>query len=241
MYPHQPGPDRRRSAPDRLPALLANAVVVLGVATYGFGFPAGVDAGWAVRFAVLAALCALFGMLRRDQQLSLLTAVLAAAGFLEAVWNAVTGATGWPATAIVVVTALQAAAAVAALLTAPKPAAPDTAGYAAYVDYYNQAVRDYYSQHGQPATDTSRQQSGYGQAYDSAHSSAGARRAHRPSQYAEYSELDYGRPAETVAPQGDSRTAPSGRPTGLPAFGQAPTYADHSPHDAAEPPPTAGA
>jgi hypothetical protein len=93
-----------------------------------------------------AALCAMFGLLAKLNPLPLATAVLATMGFLDALSSVLTATDrGWAMTVIMVINALQAAAAVAALLLGPKAEAnTSAAGYEAYVDYYNQAVRSYY-------------------------------------------------------------------------------------------------
>ncbi|MCT7659684.1 DUF5336 domain-containing protein [Mycobacterium deserti] len=259
MYSHQTGPaPGRPTAEDRLPKVLLNVVVALGVVAYGLSFGPMINgsgaSGWNVRFAVLAALCALFGLLPRQKPLPLVIAVLAAMGFLDALSSAFTSDTyaetlgistlaepGWPMTAIVVTNALQMAAAVAALLTSPETATTATAGYEAYVDYYNQAVRTYYSQQAQPVPhEGSQYSSGYGQSYADAQATSGAQRTHRPSQYADYTELDYRGSRGSAAPEHNSGGTAAGGSTGLPSFGQAPTHADpNRRRDTGEPPPTA--
>jgi hypothetical protein len=79
--------------------------------------------------------------------LPLATAVLALAtmGFLEALSSTLAARDrGRAMTVIVILNALQTAAAVAALILAHKAAqdSADAAGYAHYVDYYNEAVRN---------------------------------------------------------------------------------------------------
>jgi hypothetical protein len=106
---------------------------------------------------------------------------------------------------IVVLNAVQSAAAVAALVLGPKPR-PDsaTAGYEAYAEYYNQAVRNYYSQQASAAPPPPEQRSGYGQASAAAQAAPQAHRAQRATQYGDYSEF--------VGPQGEqsqSAAAPS--------------------------------
>jgi hypothetical protein len=64
---YQPAyPSQRSDAESSLPRNLFTAVAVLGLVTYVFSFGpvAGDEAaiGWDVRFAVLAALCAMFGL-----------------------------------------------------------------------------------------------------------------------------------------------------------------------------------
>jgi hypothetical protein len=114
---------------------------------------------------------------------------------------------------------------VAALLLAPRaaPERADSAGYEAYVDYYNRAVRSYYGQQGQPAPAEQSQRAGYGQAYADGRASARAQRTQRPSQQGDYADLDY---TGSAAPQQDPHGSVSGDPTGLPSAGQAHTSAN---------------
>jgi hypothetical protein len=233
-YPNQP-PDAESS----LPRNLFIAVAVLGLASYVFSFGPVADGrdavGWDVRFAALAALCAMLGLLAKQNPLPLATAVLATMGFLDGL-SSVLAATdrGWALTVIVVLNALQAAAAVAALLLAPKtaPKDADTAGYEAYVDYYNQAIRSYYGQQAQPVSPEQTQRAGYGQASADARATARTQRSQRPSQHGDYADLDYSG-TRTTAPQQDLAGSASG-PTGLPSFGQARTHAEQPHHEADE-------
>ncbi len=230
---YQPTPTerpRRSGAENPLPRRLFIAVVVLGLATYGLSFGPVMDGvgatGWNVRFAALAALCAAFSLLPRQNPQPFATAALATMGFLDALSSVVTAAGGWPLTVIVVLNAVQAAAAIAALISSPK-AAEQTAisGYDAYVDYYNQAVQQYHSQQASaPSPPQQSARSGYGQAYGGA---SAADRAPRTSQSGDY--------AEFVSPQGEyghSASAPSspagaqqaGPPPGLPGYRPAQTH-----------------
>jgi len=237
--PYQPAyPSQRRDAESPLPRNLFVAVAVLGLASYVFTFGPLANGpeplGWDVRFAALAALCAMLGLLAKQQPLSLAIAVLATMGFLDALSNVLAGADrGWPLTVIVVLNALQSAAAVAALLLAPKAAKQsDTGGYDAYVDYYNQAVRSYYSQQSRPPPQEQTQRAGYGQAYGDARASARAQRTQRPSQQGDYADLDYG-DSRPTAPLHETAAAAPG-PTGLPSFGQASAHADQPLREADE-------
>jgi hypothetical protein len=237
---YQPAyPSQRTDGESPLPRNLFIAVAVLGLAAYVFSFgpvSGGKAAiGWDVRFAVLAALCAMFGFLAKQNPLTLATAVLATMGFLDALSSVLTATDhGWAMTVIVVLNALQALLAVGALLLAPKaaPAPGDTAGYEAYVDYYNQAVRSYYGQQAQsPAPDQS-QRAGYGQAHADARGTARAQRSQRPSQHGDYADLDYSG-TRTTAPQPDVAGSGAGQ-TGLPSFGQARARAEQPVHEAEE-------
>jgi hypothetical protein len=218
-----PSPAGQSDLENPLPRGLFIAVAVLGVATYAVSFgPVVNDAGatgWYVRFAAMAALSAAFGLLPRQSPYALVTAILATMGFLDALSSIVMATdSGWALLVIVVLNAVQSAAAVAALVLGPKPL-PDnaTAGYEAYAEYYNQAVRNYYSQQASAAPPPPEQRSGYGQASAAAQAAPQAQRAQRATQYGDYSEF--------VGPQGEQRqsaAAPSppagpGSP-GLPNF-----------------------
>lgn len=228
--------DYGAEAESHLPRNLFIVVAVLGLASYGASFGPTGDAetpGWYVRFAALAGLVAALSLLSRRAPLPIMTATLAAVGFLDALSSVVsTSDRGWALTVIVVLNALQAAAAVAALLMSPKAATGSTAGYEAYVDYYNQAVRQYYSQQAHSSTPGQSQRSGHAQADANAQATAHAQRTQRPSQYADYGELDYGGPHGSA--DHDSGGVVPGRPAGLPSFGQAPTYADQTRRDTGE-------
>ncbi len=146
-------------AENRLPRRLFIAVTVLGVATYGASFgpvaDGGGGTGWSVRFAALAALCAAFSLLPRQSPQTFVTAALASMGFLDALSDVVlTAQAEWPLTVIAALNAVQAAAAIAALVFWRQAVAgtSESAGYDAYVDYYNQAVRQYYGQQAQAST-----------------------------------------------------------------------------------------
>jgi hypothetical protein len=225
-------PVQRPDAESALPRNLFIAVAVLGLASYVFSFGPvadGPDAfGWDVRFATLAALCAMLGVLAKVNPLPLATAVLATMGFLEALSSVLADSgRGWALTVIVVLNALQAMAAVAALLLAPKAAAKaaDTASYEAYVDYYNQAIRSYYGQQPQSAPPEQSQHAGYGQAYGDAQATSRVQRSQRPSQHGDYADLDYSGSHSAAAQHDPGASAPGG-PTGLPNFDQARTSAD---------------
>ncbi|ODQ91819.1 hypothetical protein BHQ18_02860 [Mycolicibacterium flavescens] len=196
-------------------------VAVLGLFAYGVGFAdPGEAALWSVRFAAAAALMAVFGLLSSVGRLAVAVAVLAGLGFLDGLWSVLGGDDpGWVAVVLVALGALQTVAATAALLVGDagdEQAAP--AGYEAYVDYYNKAVRSYYDQHAQAGTEQM-PRSGYGQGH-------GAAQASTDAQYAGYADYaDLGRAAPTVS---DSQSAgpAAARPSGLPSVGQAPASAD---------------
>jgi hypothetical protein len=228
-----------------LPRGLFIAVAVLGVATYAVSFGPVVNdagaAGWYVRFAALAALSAAFGLLPRQSPYTLVTAILATMGFLDGLSSIVTATnSGWALLVIVVLNAMQSAAAIAALVLSPKPRSDTTtAGYDAYVEYYNQAVRNYYTQQASAAPPQSEHRGGYGQASAEGHAAPQAHRAQRASQYGDY--------ADFVGPQGEQRqsapapSAPSGPVSpGLPnvAPTQPPTARQEKEADGSEWPPS---
>jgi hypothetical protein len=229
--------DYHSPAESPLPRNLFIVVAVLGLATYVFSFGPLTEGpeplGWDIRFAASAALCAMLGLLAKQNPLALAIAVLATMGFLDALSNVLAGTDrGWPLTVIVVLNALQSAAAVGALLLAPKAAKQsDTAGYDAYVDYYNQAVRSYYHQQSQPSRPEQLQRAGYGQAYGDARASARTQRTQRPSQQGDYADLDYS-DSRPTQPLRDAATAQG--PPGLPSFGQAGARADQPLSEAGE-------
>lgn len=233
--------DYRADSESHLPRNLLIAVAVLGVATYCLSFAAVSDSGtlgWYVRFAALAGLVAAFGMLPSGKPHPVATATLAVIGFLDALSSVVTTTDrGWALTLIVVLTALQAAAAVAALLLSPGVSAKEpSAEYDAYVDYYNQAVRNYYTQQAQSTPTGQEQRGGYGAAYADAQAAPQMHRAQRASQQADYADLDgTGSPGSTV-----QDTDPRGvaLPAGLPSFEQAPVSADPQRRETGESPPS---
>jgi hypothetical protein len=212
-----------------LPRNLFIAVAVLGLASYGLSFGPVIDGegatDWYVRFAALAGLSAALGLVAKGHKYPLATAVLAAMGFLDALSSQLLYPNpGWALTVIVVLNAVQAAMAIAALVLGRKADAPkgETAGYEAYVEYYNQAVRNYYGQQASPASPEVAQQGGYGQA--AAYGSQTSHRAQRAPQQGEYSEFvsapgDYGHapssaagPSQSVSPGGLARFGPGQPP-----------------------------
>jgi Family of unknown function (DUF5336) len=232
--------DFRADTESHLPRNLLIVVAVLGLATYAVSFGPvinGAGSGdWYVRFAALSGLVAAFALTPKGKPWPMVTAALAAMGFLDALSSTVLATDrGWALTAIVVLNALQTAAAVAALLIGPTPTTDNsTAGYEAYVDYYNQAVRNYYNQQAHSAPAEQSQHSGHGQAYADAQAAPRVQRAQRSSQYADYSELDYGGSRGSAPQDHDLPGAAPGRPAGLPSFGQAPSYADQTRRDTGE-------
>ena len=132
-----------------LPRSLAWAVLVLGFASYLFRFgplPTGHDASWGVRFAVLAALAAGFGLIPRQSTSHQVVAALAVAGFLDALAVRIGGSGGWALTVIAVLTGLQSVAAIGGLLQAhPADEQDQATAYQAYSEYWAQL--QYYGQY----------------------------------------------------------------------------------------------
>lgn len=133
------------------------AVTLLGVCSYLVSFGPmlnGFGIDWDVRFAVLAALLAAFGLLPRQPSASgfgKIVAALAAIGFLDAVSRVLVlpegVQPGWAMWVVVVLNGLQAGAAVGALLTQPSASEEQQAWYAAYAEQYAQAAAQYYGQY----------------------------------------------------------------------------------------------
>jgi hypothetical protein len=223
-----PAPSGGSDVETPLPRGLFIAVAVLGLAIYALSFGPVVNGasatGWYVRFAALAGLCAAFSLLSNHKPLPMVTAVLAMMGLLDGMssvlmpdnYGAALGLAGlaepgWAFTVIVVLNALQATAAIAAMLLWPKAAADNTAaaGYEAYVEYYNQAVRNYYGQQAHSAPPQPVQRSAYGQASADAQAAAQAHHEQRAPQYGDY--------ADFVSPQGDqSQSATAASPPAEP-------------------------
>lgn len=237
----------RSGTESRLQRRLFVAVTILGLATFAFSFGPVVDGGgggggWYVRFAALAGLSAGLCVLPRQIAYPVVTTALASMGFLDALSHLLLEAEpGWALTVIVVLNAMQTAIAVGALLLTPDGPAEEgaPAGYEAYVEYYNQAVRNYYGPQG-PSSPQPSQHADHGRGSANAHASAPqTRHTERAAHHGDY--------ADFVTPQGDlghsdsaassaatpSQTVPPGglssaRPAQPPAGRQA-NEADHSP------------
>jgi hypothetical protein len=253
-----PVPSRGSDVETPLPRGLFIAVTVLGLATYALSFGPVVNGagatGWYVRFAALAALCAAFSLLSNHKPLPMVTAILAMMGFLDGMssilmpdsYAAALGLgglaePGWALTVIVILNALQATAAIAAMLLWPKASADTaTAGYEAYVEYYNQAVRNYYGQQAHSAPPQPVQRSAYGQASGEAQAAGQAQREHRASQYGDYADFvssqgEHGQPATAAGPPAGP-VPPGGLPNVAPA--QPPAARQEEDADQSEWPPS---
>lgn len=132
-----------------LPRYLAWAVLVLGFASYLFSFgpvPTGHEASWGVRFAVLAALAAGFGLIPRQSTSHQVVTALAVTGFLDALAVRIGGSGGWALTVIAVLTGLQSVVAIGGLLQAhPADEQDQATAYQAYSEYWAQL--QYYGQY----------------------------------------------------------------------------------------------
>ncbi|MEZ0363603.1 DUF5336 domain-containing protein [Mycobacterium sp. pUA109] len=228
----QPSPRSDSSPP--LHRYLSLGVVALGLASYLVSYAAVLDVGdtgWGVRFAVLAGLLAVFGLLPRQTPNGKVTAALAAAGFLDALSGLITppeaSHPGWALTVIVVLNGLQAVAAVAALVLQAGVVGQraSQSEYDAYADYYAQAAQ-YYGQYAQqqPHTDELRR-GGTVQAQQTHQAAARQPQQAAASQAGSYAEYvgNYGSdPTHGRAPaHPDQQAAPTGPQAGLPSFGQA--------------------
>jgi hypothetical protein len=227
------------ATPDRSPPELRRyarlTVVVLGLASYLLSYGPVLStggAGWAVRFAVLAGLLAVFDLLPQQATSAKVVAALAATGFLDALSSLITASDarqpGWALVVIVVLDGLQALAAIGALLLAAGAVSQrsDSSGYNDYyADYYARAAQ-YYAQYGQQAPQPDVLRHG-GAAHAQQTQQTGAQRPPRAdsSQYGSYSQYVGGpAPRQTEAFGQAAAPAHSARPAtppGVPNFGQA--------------------
>lgn len=214
-----PEPDSGTAASHRY---WTQAVVLLGLCTYLVSFGpmlavGGID--WDVRFAVLAALLAAFGLLPRQTPATKIVAALAALGFLDAVSRVIVVPEGlqpgWAMWVVVVLNGLQTGAAAGALLTQPSESDEQQAWYAAYAEQYAQAAAQYYGQYAQEEQPEAAYESGTAHAQQVQPVSAPAPRPVAAPQQASYTEfLADGAVAEPPA------AAPSAQPAaGLPSVG----------------------
>lgn len=233
-YSDSYGTDEKRP----LPRYMALAVLVLGAASYLLSFgpmPEGHPGSWGVRFAVLAALLSGFGLIPRQDSNHKVIAVLAVAGFLDALAALISTAnSGWALTVIVVISGLQSMVAIGALLQAHPAGETEQGSQEAYSEYWAQMAQyynQYPDQHSQPAETAEPLQQG-------AHGQAAARAVqHVADQSASYS--DYvdnqnprGATVDRYAPQ-TSQPAQTGLPSFARAPGQAPVqqYGTQGQHD----------
>ena len=216
------------------PRYLAFAVILLGAASYLLSFgPVFGDGSvlWGVRFAVLAALAAAFGRLRRETSVDVVVAVLAAAGFLDALATLLTApeatSPGWALTVIVVVDGLQMICAIGMLALGSgiaRERATQQSQYDAYADYYAQMA--YYSQYGQQSEQPEgMRRNATGQAQQQVAATQPERaRASQAGNYADYIGNRGSERTAAVNPSAaypDQRTTQPGPQPGLPTVGRA--------------------
>lgn len=147
----QAAPKSRNAARSRS---LWIAAAALGLISFAVSFGSPVSLGWAVWFGVLAAVVAAVGLIPQQGNRGWLVVTLAVTGFLVALssWVPSAGDAGWAATVVVVLNALQAVAAVAALLLEggdrEGAGGSDESDYVAYAKYM-QAYQAYAMQYQQ--------------------------------------------------------------------------------------------
>lgn len=198
-------------------------VLALGVATYLISYSAVPPAsnGWDVRFATLAAIAAALGLIPRPSAHTKLIAALAIMGFLEALSQLITGSQnpGWPTTVMVIVVALQAFAAIAAMMIQLNVFRAPERRSATYDPYaHAQATQQYYY----AANHQHRQQEQPVQAHATAQATAAATAqaqqslAERDALYAEYFNGQQSGPSRAAAsPLSDERMQTAQPPFGI--------------------------
>jgi hypothetical protein len=164
----------RESEPgaDRLTRSLWSVVAVLGLASFAVSFASPVALGFPVRLSVFAAIVAAVGLLRGQAGRGWIVVALTVTAFLEAAASWVrSGETGWVLTVIMVLNALQALAAVGALLqetrtlrSADSVSTPDYSAYDQLVTAYQAYATQYQQQSQPPAAHASSQAQGEGTA-----------------------------------------------------------------------------
>lgn len=149
-------------------------VAVLGLVTFGVSFGAPKLLDWVVWFSVLAAAITGVGWIPGQDRHGWLVAAFAVTGFLSglSMWIKADGS-GWAMVVVVVVNALQAIAAVAALVLegnakdSASDSGPDYAAYTQYAQAY-QAYAMQYQQQAPPQTAAAGQGTAYGQGQSAA-------------------------------------------------------------------------
>ncbi len=203
-------------------------VAVLGLVTFGVSFGAPTLLGWVVWFSVLAAAITGVGWIPGQDRHGWLVAAFAVTGFLSglSMWIKADGS-GWAMVVVVVVNALQAIAAVAALVlegnakTSASDSGPDYAAYTQYAQAY-QAYAMQYQQQAPPQTAAAGQATAYGQGQSAAtadaRGTAGAR-----GQAADAAQESYEALQERYAQYGGYPPAPQQRGSaGAPAAAAGP-------------------
>ncbi|OBA78586.1 hypothetical protein A9W99_23230 [Mycobacterium sp. 1164966.3] len=227
----QPGYSQWATEPESGPRLSHRhwtlAVALLGLCSYLVSYGTMPNVGgidWDVRFAVLAALVAGFGLVPGQTPAAKVVAALAAIGFLDALSRLIglpdgTEA-GWALWVLVVLNALQTAAGLGALLT--QPSTPDglQAWYAAYAEQYAQSAAQYWGQYAQE----SEPDSGYQTSAAQAVQSVSAPERDTAHQEASYTDFVGGHAAEQAGGQVSGQQNAPASP-GLPSVGHSSTPA----------------
>ncbi len=224
--PYWPQPAGTANHPTPPQNGLVWAVLLLGLATYVVSLSAGsppLVADWAVRFSTLAAVGGALNVLTRQRTHNAALAGLATMAFLEALARVITSAPdiGWATIVIAILTALQAATAVAVLLRQPQSrhtAVGRRGAFDNYPDYARVGPQYDTTSHQQP-----QQPPAHGQATAQAQAAASAQ-AQQYSLYSEYLSAQRrgpNSPISSVRPAGLAHTAPPTPRAGLPATGPA--------------------
>jgi Family of unknown function (DUF5336) len=210
----------------RLRRSLWTVVAILGAAVLVVSLGSPVALGFPVQLSVSAAIVAAVGLLRRQAERGWIVVALAATAFVDAVATWITsGQPHWTLTVVMVLNALQSAAALGALLhetTVPRSADSDhrqdyaeyahaVAAYQAYAMQYQQASTAQYGAAGQATAHADADATGRHAAdahVDAAHDSNAALQA----RYAQYR-----MPDPTQHSRGRSDTQPVGVDPGMPA------------------------
>jgi hypothetical protein len=133
-------------------------VAVLGSMTFGASFRSAAGHGFAVQFSLLAAVVSAVGLLPKQDGRGWVVVALAVTGFLDALATWITADEQWALTVVLVLNALQALAAVVALLYETRRLAsaepPGGLDYSAYAQSY-QSYQAYVAQYQQAAAASS--------------------------------------------------------------------------------------
>lgn len=204
----------------RLNRSLWIVVAVIGLSTFGVNAWSSAPLGFPVRFGVLAAVVAAVGLLPKQGGRGWVVVALAVTGFFDALAAWISAhEQGWAPTVIMVLNALQALAAVGALLYETKvPASAESSGGTDYSEYtrFVQAYQAYATQYQQAAAAASYTAAGQAQATARAQSSGRPTadvRAAAPDDPLAGLEARYARHAAAGRPPGESAqgsSAPAG-------------------------------
>jgi Family of unknown function (DUF5336) len=146
---------KTEEGPGNWPMILLGVVIALSLIGYLVSFFPNVANDNLVRVAlVLAGLLATVDLLPKQRDYTAVVSVIASIGFLLAISNIYNGSSGWAWIAIIVLTGLQALAAVGALLLeagvitvpAPRPKYEQYPPYGAPGQYYGQPPQQTYTQ-----------------------------------------------------------------------------------------------